>query len=196
MKISSLLKKSSGRLNQISSHGKRAFWTADFMGYESDGRNTSCVSVRVSSHSEYVLTSLRSYDVVGVLSRSLNEMRDFLLGSMFYQEDVTCTLPTKIIYPTDYFPQEDGEWQDLIDRFVQVLEAYLDIQKSSVNIAEEWSRNLPSSVNESDIHKYLEKSGFWPYCYEFYHTFDDFRERTKAELGRPPYATPGVAFRW
>lgn len=135
-----------------------------------------------------------SFDVVGLLNRSLPELYDFIVKSTDFRPPAA--LPAKIILPTEYFPLEDSEWQKLIDEFVVVLEEFLGSKHTSLSIVEEWEKSRPELVKEPDIRKYLEKSGFWPYCYEYFCSFQQFRDQIQDQLGRRPYATPGVKYRW
>ena len=121
-------------------------------------------------------------------------MYDFVAKSTQFQ--TPATLPTKIIYPAEYFPVTDPEWQEMIDEFVGVLENFLGSERNHLSIVRQWESSKPESVKEPDVRKYLERSGFWPYCYEFFHSFKEFQEQAQDKLGRKPYAAPGVKYRW
>ena len=92
-------------------------------------------------------------------------MYDFVAKNTQFQSPAT--LPTEIIYPAEYFPVIDPEWQGMMDEFVGILENFLGSKRIPLSVVGAWESSKPEFVEEPDVRKYLAKSGFWPYCYEF-----------------------------
>ncbi|KAH6694856.1 putative amidase [Leptodontidium sp. MPI-SDFR-AT-0119] len=136
----------------------------------------------------------QSFDVVGLLGRSLDAIIPVAATTFGFKSPVE--FPTKIIYPTDFFPHEDKEQQAMVESFVSILETFLGTKRVLIGISDLWDADPPIKAKGRKIKDYLEKSAFWPYCYEFYHSFDEFRELMLEKFGRQPYGGPTVQYRW
>lgn len=84
----------------------------------------------------------------------------------------------------------------MVESFVSILETFLGTKRVLIGISDLWDADPPIKAKGRKIKDYLEKSAFWPYCYEFYHSFDEFRELMLEKFGRQPYGGPTVQYRW
>lgn len=105
-------------------------------------------------------------------------------------------LPKRIIYPIDFFPEEDEMQQRMVEQFVSILEEYMGSKREVVSISKMWEVSPPKEAHGKGIMEYLEKAGFWPYCREFYDVFAEFRDTFAKEFSRPPFVGPTTEFRW
>ncbi|CVK99416.1 related to D-mandelate dehydrogenase [Fusarium mangiferae] len=137
-----------------------------------------------------------AFDTVGQFGRSLDDLH-FIVSHTF--ENIHLSLsgfPSKILYPSEFYPLADKEQQALTDEFVKVLEDFLDVKKTPFSFVEEWEKNPPRDAGGLPLLKYTEKSAFWSLCYDYYHGFDKFRDGYKARFGRNPFVSSVVQFRW
>ena len=66
-------------------------------------------------------------------------------------------LPTKILYPVDFFPLSDPTHQELIEEFVTVLERYLNTTRTEVNLTAEWSKSAVVDAKGQVLQEYMAK---------------------------------------
>jgi hypothetical protein len=98
--------------------------------------------------------------------------------------------PTKLLYPTDYWPVPDGASQNVFDNFIVRLERFLDIERTTVNLGELWLRTIPEGVN-TPVEEYFSHVFDWAANPDQWTGFfKDFVERYEAEHGRPPALNP------
>lgn len=104
--------------------------------------------------------------------------------------------PKKILYPLDFFPHSNKTHQKMVDEFIRVLENFLGTKRVEFSIAERWEKCPPPQANGVPMKQYLTKSAFWAMCHDYYHNFDDFRDKYRAKYEKDPYEGPVVNFRW
>lgn len=99
----------------------------------------------------------------------------------------------------------------MVDEFVEMLEADMGIKRTRFSFIERWARCRPPEANGKSLKTYLAKvrlllsspgydllgqSGFYPFFYDGYHEYDQFREDYEKKYGKPPYVNPYMQFRW
>ncbi|KAL3419102.1 glutamyl-tRNA(Gln) amidotransferase [Phlyctema vagabunda] len=136
----------------------------------------------------------KGYDVIGFLGRSLADLETLVTNTLNDQNAVE--LPTKILYPTDFFPHDDAQQQAIIERFLSVLENYLGKKRVSFNIAEEWAKDPPPEANSKSLSEYTEKSAYWGLCREYYDAFEGFQKDHQTKFGNRLYGGLTAQFRW
>lgn len=97
-------------------------------------------------------TGIRRYDTVGLFGRSLRDITFMATHSLqTSQPDAKKPLPTRILYPTDFFPLADPEQQSLYESFVQKLETLLRVKRIEVDLAQLWKDQPPSESSAADV---------------------------------------------
>ena len=64
-------------------------------------------------------------------------------------------LPSKIIYPTDFFPHQDKTQQAMVEEFVTILKDFLNVKKTEMSFTEQWAREPPSEAEGKSLEEYL-----------------------------------------
>lgn len=67
--------------------------------------------------------SCKLFDTVGLLSRSVDGLHSVVNATGHF--DNSESFPSRLLYPTDFFPQADAEQQNITDEFVHILEEFL-----------------------------------------------------------------------
>ncbi|KAH8203220.1 hypothetical protein TruAng_002625 [Truncatella angustata] len=106
------------------------------------------------------------------------------------------TFPRSILYPTDFFPQSDKVQQGLRDNFVNILEDFLGVKKTSFSIADRWAANPPEEAEGKSLAEFASKSGYTPFYYDIYHEYDVFRDDHFKKFGTRAYVSPSMQWRW
>ncbi|KAI1128107.1 amidase signature domain-containing protein [Nemania abortiva] len=110
--------------------------------------------------------------------------------------------PAKILYPSDYW----GPWlsnshrnaleqRDAVECFVQKLEEFLGIDRTPINLAEEWIQRNPAN-SQSRIEVYLEDTFMNLLCRGYHDEYQTFQKEYRAKFGNPPYVHPVIQDYW
>ncbi|KAF9765336.1 hypothetical protein IL306_002424 [Fusarium sp. DS 682] len=152
-----------------------------------------------------------AFDTVGQFSRSLDDLRFIVSHTFENVEQSFSGFPSKILYPSEFYPLENEEQQALTEEFIAILEDFLGVRRTPFSFVEEWEKNPPKEAGGLALLKYTEKacllgpfsftakwlqSAFWSLCYDYYHGFDDFRDEYRAKYGKNPFVSSVVRFRW
>jgi len=54
----------------------------------------------------------------------------------------------------------------------------------------------PAEAGGKPLKQYVAKSAFWSLCHDYYHEFDDYRDKYKAKFGKDAYEGPIAQYRW
>ncbi|KAK4452746.1 amidase signature domain-containing protein [Podospora aff. communis PSN243] len=141
-----------------------------------------------------VVPSSEEFDSLAILTRSLDELREFT--SLSFDGTLSTKLPNKILYPTDWMPYKMPEQQQLNEKFLAAMEDVLGVKHTKINLASMWKESPPAAAEGKSIAEYLENTGFWLMYYDNYHTFDDFREGYKRKFGKEVYVSPSQRWKW
>ncbi|KAI1116420.1 amidase signature enzyme [Nemania sp. NC0429] len=142
---------------------------------------------------EGVMPGVPPFDTVGILARSPAVLRKFLLMRNMPEKAIS---PHSIILPTDWHPMRNAEQQRMIDSFVEILEAHLNVPVVKLSLEEEWSQSGPSHLRKQTLEQFLDKSIYWPNYFDGYHSYDAFRHEFQQKYGFPPYTSPFMTKRW
>lgn len=65
-------------------------------------------------------------------------------------------LPGKLLYPRDYWdPWMSNAQSHTLERFVQELEKFLGVERTTINLADKWIHDNPEDSNRMPIEEYL-----------------------------------------
>ncbi|GAP92178.1 putative amidase [Rosellinia necatrix] len=142
---------------------------------------------------EGVMAGVPAFDTVGALARSPDILKQVLLSRSTTGRIIK---PRSLLIPIDWFPMSNVEQQRIVDSFVNILEAYLQIPTMKISLEEEWSRSGPADLRSKTLEQFLDKSIYWPNYYDGYHSYDTFRQEFQRKYGFPPYTSPFMTKRW
>ncbi|KAK3382131.1 amidase signature domain-containing protein [Lasiosphaeria ovina] len=152
-----------------------------------------------SSSLEGVQPSVPPFDSLGILSRTAPDILR-LFAAAGNSVKLTVQKPTRILYPTDFFPIANGPQQaiqdEFQDEFLGALENYLQVPHTRMSLAEEWAETGPAECRDIPLREYMEKSGDWPNFYDGYHVYDDFGAGYQQRFGKKVYTSPFTTARW
>ncbi|KAI0113931.1 putative amidase [Nemania sp. FL0031] len=148
-----------------------------------------------STSMEGIIINSKLFDVVGLFSRTLDNLYAVASKTMNLQE-APISFPTRILYPLDFFPHSNKKHQEMVDEFIGVLEEFLGTKRVEFSIAERWSQCPPEAAQGKPLKDYLPKSAFWPMCRDYYQGFGEFRSKYKSKYEKDPYVGPVVRYRW
>ncbi|KAL8747066.1 MAG: hypothetical protein Q9190_001005 [Brigantiaea leucoxantha] len=121
---------------------------------------------------------IKYLDTPGIMTRDLGLCSDF--ANAWYGKELEKFFPkadefTSIIWPTDYWHQINGEQQKTAFKFVEEMEAALDLQRQEVSFKEQWQWKPPQDAGNLSLYDYMIRAtqDMW---YDDYHQFDGFRE--------------------
>ena len=121
--------------------------------------------------------------------------------------------PKKLFYVTDFFPHQSSSQQAVIEAYLQALEQTLDVKRTEISIAQRWSQCPPEESNGKTIREYLDKvtdfsrsgeisliellqTAYYPFYYDGYYEYEDFRRDYEKETGKPVYVGPYMQWKW
>jgi len=76
---------------------------------------------------------------VGLFGRNLEDLLRIANETLDVPREAK-RLPTRILYPVDFFPLPNSVHQDLMDNFVSVLERHLNVKRTEISLASEWDK--------------------------------------------------------
>ncbi|KAI1366286.1 putative amidase [Xylaria arbuscula] len=141
-----------------------------------------------------IVPSCNEFDTVGTLHRSLRDAKHLIASTLDVPNSFN--FPKRLLYPLDFFPQENTEQQAMTEAFIAIVEDYLGVKRTPISITDTWASNPPQEAGSKTLQEYLEMSAVWPMYYDTYHTFDDFREEYLKKFGKPPFVGPYMRKRW
>ncbi|KAK4183592.1 putative amidotransferase subunit A [Podospora australis] len=115
---------------------------------------------------------------IGGFARTASEFK--ALAEALYGPGRTTTKPevqkpTKILYPSDYWPVQNGPSQELFDAFIGRPEDYLGVKRTALSLEKLWEQHRPD--------------GIWNGL------FRDFLPEYEARFGKPPVLNPQLRFK-
>lgn len=122
-----------------------------------------------------LIRRFRIYDNIGLLSRdpdllyellALARISDglkkvalshvsYIVSKLDARHYLPILQPTRIIYPTDWYPLPNLNQQTMTMAFVKALENYLDIHVTELSILKEWARTSPEHLRNTSLIDYL-----------------------------------------
>ncbi|KAF2652401.1 putative amidase [Lophiostoma macrostomum CBS 122681] len=143
--------------------------------------STSMKGVAVNPH---------AFDVVGHFSRTLEDLNLIVSSSLDLPRQWT-KYPSRILYPTDFFPHGNAKHQAMVEELVSVLEKFLGTKRIEFNIADRWNRCPPAEALGKP-----ERSAFWSLCRDYNKMFEPYHEDYRKKFGKEPYEGVITSFRW
>lgn len=64
-------------------------------------------------------------------------------------------LPTKILYPKEFFPVRDPSQQRRTEEYVAILEKYLGTRRTEFSLEDRWLENPPDAAKNKSLKEYL-----------------------------------------
>ncbi|KAL9100822.1 MAG: hypothetical protein Q9163_003852 [Psora crenata] len=141
-----------------------------------------------------VVKQCSSYDTIGLLCRDLGSL--YHIAEWALDLKAFDSLPKRILYPSDFFPHSNAKQQAMVDDYVNVLESYLGVKRTTFSFVELWSQCPPVEAGGKPLKVFLSKSGYYPFFYDGYHEYDQFRDDYRQVFGKEPYVSPYMRFRW
>jgi hypothetical protein len=103
--------------------------------------------------------------------------------------------PTKILYPTDYWPVKHQESQTVFDNYIAKLEAYIGVKKTPINLENLWQETNSVQTDES-LEDYFEHVFEWvanPDQWTGF--FKAFNQEYEETFGHQPVLNPQLRFK-
>ncbi|KAI1740718.1 putative amidase [Xylaria scruposa] len=143
-----------------------------------------------------ILTNSPKFDTVGQFGRSLDDLHRIVSHTFENIHHNFSGFPSKILYPSEFYPLANAKQQALTEEFISILEDFLGVRRTSFSFAKEWDKRPPEKAGGMPLLKYTEKSAFHALCYDYYHGSDKFRNEYKAKFGKDAFVSSVVGFRW
>ncbi|KAF2489454.1 putative glutamyl-tRNA amidotransferase subunit A [Lophium mytilinum] len=110
-------------------------------------------------------------------------------------EKVRMQKPTKLLYPTDYWPVQDSKSQTVFEEYIQKLEKFLDVERTPVDLGKLWKESNPAETDES-LEDYLNHVFEWvANPDQWTHFLKGFIEEYESSYGHKPYLNPQLQFK-
>ncbi|CAH0051726.1 unnamed protein product [Clonostachys solani] len=137
------------------------------------------------------------WDTIGGFSRTAAEyltLAQALYGSRetYYK---TFKNPTKLIYPTDYWPVKDEPSEKLFEAFITQVEDFLGVKRTRISLADLWNESRPADTDET-IDQYLNHAFEWSANRDqWLGLLKPFIQDYTDKMGKPPVLNPQVRFK-
>ena len=87
------------------------------------------------------------------MARDVRSLRSLASATLDLTE--SSRFPSKILYPSEFFPHTNPDHQRMVDEFVGVLERFLGIRKTTISLAERWNACPPEAAQGKSLREYL-----------------------------------------
>ncbi|KAI6081425.1 amidase signature domain-containing protein [Hypoxylon rubiginosum] len=134
-------------------------------------------------------------DTAGFFTRSIASAT--LLAKEWLGEDSPHNLtnyPTEIIHPVDLFHFENSEYQSVVERFVGLMEKFLGVKSSRLNLTERWESSAYS--DGTPLRDYLNSTIPKIQLRDCYNNAKDFRQSYARQFRKEPYVDPVIRYKW
>ncbi|KAF5714579.1 D-mandelate dehydrogenase [Fusarium globosum] len=160
-----------------------------------DGRVMSEGGIYSLSQPENLSTDIATaskFDKTRIFSRSLKGLLDFTANPKTGTSEASSP---RIIVPDDLSLPEKSQ-KTAIATFVSILQGLLDTKAEYVNVGKIWEESPPSEASREGMQAYMEKAPFRSWCYDYYHSFDTFRDEYKQRFDKKPFIEATPQFFW
>ncbi|CAG9984813.1 unnamed protein product [Clonostachys byssicola] len=132
------------------------------------------------------------WDTIGGFSRTAAEY--VTLAQALYGSNETYNKtfmnPTKLIYPTDYWPVKDEPSQKLFEAFITKVEDFLGVKRTRISLADLWNESRPAYTDESIV-QYLKHAFEWSANRDqWLGLLKPFIQDYTDKMGKPPVLNP------
>ncbi|KAH7144898.1 hypothetical protein DER46DRAFT_639760 [Fusarium sp. MPI-SDFR-AT-0072] len=132
------------------------------------------------------------FDKTRIFSRSLKGLLDFTANAKTGASEASST---RIIVPDDLSSPEKSQ-KTAIATFVSILQDLLETKAEYVNVGKIWEKSPPSEASNEGMQAYMQKAPFRSWCYDYYHSFDTFRDEYKQKFDKKPFIEATPQFFW
>ncbi|KAF4949553.1 hypothetical protein FGADI_8851 [Fusarium gaditjirri] len=160
-----------------------------------DGRVMSEGGIYSLSQPENLSTDTATaskFDKTRIFSRGLKELLDFTANPKAKASEA---FSARIIVPDDISSAEKSQ-KTAIATFVSILQDLLDTKAEYVNVGKIWEKSPPPEASNEEMQAYMQKAPFRSWCYDYYHSFDNFRDEYKQKFGKKPFIEATPQFFW
>ncbi|CAF3641369.1 unnamed protein product [Fusarium graminearum] len=149
--------------------------------------------IRPANISSGDVKTLSKFDGMRFFSRS---MKGLLHHAPSHKLDARGdSVAPKVIIPVDL--SSPGETQKAaIDKFVSIIEEHLDAKAEYVDVSKIWEENPPVEASNDGMQSYISQAPFRSWCYDYYHSFDDFRDEYQRKFHKEPFIETAPQFFW
>ncbi|RBR13067.1 hypothetical protein FVER53590_06671 [Fusarium verticillioides] len=127
-----------------------------------------------------------------IFSRSLKGLLDFTENTKARASESSSM---RVIVPEDFSSPRKSQ-KTAIATFVSILQGLLDAKAEYVNVGKNWEESPPSEASNEGMQAYMEKAPFRSWCYDYYHSFDTFRDEYKQKFDKKPFIEATPQFFW
>ncbi|PNP79587.1 hypothetical protein FNYG_07203 [Fusarium nygamai] len=138
------------------------------------------------------IATASKFDKTRIFSRSLKGLLDFTENA---KAGASKGSSTRVIVPDDLSSPEKSQ-KTAIATFVSILQDLLGTKAEYVNVGKIWEESPPSEASNEGMQAYMEKAPFRSWCYDYYHSFDTFREEYKQKFDKKPFIEATPQFFW
>ncbi|KAI1151056.1 amidase signature domain-containing protein [Nemania diffusa] len=149
---------------------------------------------------EGILPIISGIDTPGITCRDialLHEVSKTLFKTPDGNERMKFRLPGKLLYPRDYWdPWMSNAQSHTLERFVQELEKFLGVERTTINLADKWIHDNPEDSNRMPIEEYLNDTFMNLLWKGYYDEYQMFQNDYMAKFGNPPCVHPVIQDCW
>ncbi|KAF5967012.1 D-mandelate dehydrogenase [Fusarium coicis] len=138
------------------------------------------------------IATASKFDKTRIFSRSLKGLLDFTENTKTRASESSSM---RVIVPEDFSSPKKSQ-KTAIATFVSILQGLLDAKAEYVNVGKIWRESPPSEASNEGMQRYMEKAPFRSWCYDYYHSFDTFRDEYKQKFDRKPFVEATPLFFW
>ncbi|KAF5644540.1 D-mandelate dehydrogenase [Fusarium sp. NRRL 52700] len=169
-------------------------WIDHSIGVD-DGRVMSEGSIYSLSQAGNLSTDIAAtskFDKTRIFSRSLKGLLDFTANA---NTGASGASSARIIVPDDLSSPEKSQ-KTAVATFASILQDLLHTKAEYVNVDKTWQESPPSEASNEGMQAYMEKAPFRSWCYDYYHSFDSFRDEYKQKFDKKPFIEATPQFFW
>ncbi|KAG8667923.1 hypothetical protein FPOAC2_13127 [Fusarium poae] len=148
--------------------------------------------IRPANSSDGVKT-ISKFDGMRLFSRSLKGLLDHTSSPKI--ESNGKSFAPKVIIPIDLSSPRETQ-KTAIDKFVSILQDLLDAKAEYISISNTWDKNRPAEAAKHGMQIYMSQAPFRSWCYDYYHTFDEFRDEYQQKFHKEPFVEATPRFLW
>ncbi|KAK0102662.1 hypothetical protein ONS95_006266 [Cadophora gregata] len=104
--------------------------------------------------------------------------------------------PPLLLYLLDYLPTSNADQMALLDCFATDLGMSMGTEVVKLSIADSWKVNGPAEAHGKTIDEYFEEVATQTFLFDFYHSFQQFRDDYFNKHHKKPYINDFIQWRW
>ncbi|KAF4991723.1 hypothetical protein FDECE_13954 [Fusarium decemcellulare] len=135
-----------------------------------------------------------SFDRLRLSSRSLEDLLDITAKSLG-EEPHKLRSAKRILYPVDLASTDETQ-QTALNSFLSILQDYVGVDVEHIDIGSIWAQNPPIGASNESMQEYMRQAPFRAWCYEYRHSFEEFRGEYRQKFRKEPFAETTPQFFW